>query len=335
MKKNSSSKALPRLILLACAALILIVLVVFLYFQSSASSSNSNTSDKGLQGVDAISYISYGVKTIDIDEIGKKLISSEESQANPEESKEDKVDEEDESSPQNSNEGYESENVQSGSSTENTEATVDTSVSETTAIEPEPEAEPEIPADTTFVTDNGFVAVTQGGITTIDGTIIANKTYSLPPTYDPGGILPDAWSAWLSMSEDAAAEGINLFINSGYRSYYTQERIYNGYVYEHGQAEADTYSARPGHSEHQTGLTLDLNSFERDFGSTPEGLWLDQNSYKYGYVIRYPQGKQHITGYIPEPWHFRYVGPSLAEVLYNGGNWISLEEYFGVSSVYQ
>ncbi len=137
------------------------------------------------------------------------------------------------------------------------------------------------------------------------------------------------------MQADANAVGLSLSIVSGYRSYVTQRNTYNNYVARDGQAVADTYSARPGHSEHQTGLAIDVNSLLVSFENTPEGQWLKDNCYKYGFILRYPKGKDSITGYMYEPWHFRYVGNSLAEQLYNSGDWITLEEYLGINSVYQ
>ena len=113
-----------------------------------------------------------------------------------------------------------------------------------------------------------------------------------------------------------------------------QKIIYNDYVARDGQLMADTYSARPGYSEHQSGLAIDVNSLDQDWENTPEGKWLSANCYKYGFIIRYPKGKEDITGYMYEPWHIRYVGKDLAEKLYNNGNWLTLEEYLGITSVY-
>ena len=101
-----------------------------------------------------------------------------------------------------------------------------------------------------------------------------------------------------------------------------------------GKALADTYSARPGHSEHQSGLAIDINMADSAFDSSPEAKWLNDNAYKYGFILRYPKGKDNITGYMYESWHFRYVGTELANKLYNDGNWITLEEYFGIDSKY-
>ena len=136
------------------------------------------------------------------------------------------------------------------------------------------------------------------------------------------------------MQADAASQGISLSIISGFRSYSRQSTLYNNYVNRDGKAAADTYSARAGHSEHQTGLAADINSLYQSFIDTPEGKWLNNNCHKYGFIIRYPKGKESITGYIYEPWHIRYVGVDIATSLYNGGNWISLEEYLGITSKY-
>ena len=135
------------------------------------------------------------------------------------------------------------------------------------------------------------------------------------------------------MKQDAQKEEISLKIISGYRSYSRQQTLYNNYVKRDGKKEADRYSARAGHSEHQTGLAFDVNSLEQSFGETKAGKWLSDNCYKYGFILRYPKGKEDITGYMYEPWHFRYLGTKAAE-LYNNGNWITLEEYLGIDSKY-
>lgn len=188
--------------------------------------------------------------------------------------------------------------------------------------------------DGTFTTSNGHTGKTIDGITYIDGVLIVNKTYSLPSSYNPGGITSEAWGALQEMQGAASSQGINLWIKSGYRSYSTQQNTYAGWVATYGQATADTISARPGHSEHQTGLAVDLNSLSQDFEYTPEGKWLNDNCYKYGFIIRFVKGKENETGYAFEPWHVRYVGKDLATKLYNGGNWITIESYFGITSQY-
>ena len=136
------------------------------------------------------------------------------------------------------------------------------------------------------------------------------------------------------MKADATSLGLNIWIQSGYRSYELQESLYNKYVNRDGKIAADTYSARPGHSEHQTGLAFDLNTITDDFQYTDEGKWINDNCYKYGFILRYPKGKEHYTGYKYESWHLRYVGTNLATKLYNNGDWITLEEHFNLTSEY-
>ena len=183
------------------------------------------------------------------------------------------------------------------------------------------------------------------GITYVDGIMIVNKTYSIPASYiAPNSegyeycascLTSETMTAFNNMQADAQALGLNLYISSGYRSYSYQENLYNNYVYQDGKEAADTYSARPGHSEHQTGLAFDLNTIDDSFAYTDEGKWVAQNCYKYGLILRYPEGKEKQTGYKYESWHLRYVGTELAEKLYNNGNWITLEENFELTSVYE
>ena len=130
----------------------------------------------------------------------------------------------------------------------------------------------------------------------------------------------------------AAEDGITIYLSSGFRSYETQNYLYNGYVYYYGQSMADTFSARPGHSEHQTVLAIDCNIISDAFIGTPEAMWLAEHCHEYGFIIRYPQGKESITGYKYEPWHIRYVGEENAQKIFESG--LTLEEYFGIDSVY-
>ncbi len=169
------------------------------------------------------------------------------------------------------------------------------------------------------------------GLTYIQGILIVNKTYALPSDYNPG-VNAQALAAFNNMKNAAANEGISLWIASGFRSYSTQSGLYNRYVNTYGKETADTFSARPGHSEHQTGLAFDLNYIEDWFANTKEGIWLANNSYKYGFIIRYPADKQAITGYKYEPWHIRYLGVDVATKVYNSG--LCLEEYLGITSTY-
>ncbi|MBQ7136630.1 MAG: D-alanyl-D-alanine carboxypeptidase family protein [Bacilli bacterium] len=165
------------------------------------------------------------------------------------------------------------------------------------------------------------------GITYVDGVLIANKQYGLPSTYNPG-INAEAYNQLVIMQNDARNLGHNLPLVSGFRSYYSQQIIYNNYVSIHGVEQTDTFSARPGHSEHQTGLAFDVGAIDNSMGEWPVGIWLAENAHKYGFIIRYPQGKQHITGYQYEPWHIRYLGVDLANKVYNSG--LTLEEYLGI-----
>lgn len=196
-------------------------------------------------------------------------------------------------------------------------------------------------------TSKGFQIQEINGATYIDGVLIANKTYALPQDFIPTN--PDQpvnadrsstcldktlMSAWKIMLKDATAKGLNIYISSGYRSYNYQVNVYNRYVKSDGAAVADTYSSRPGNSEHQTGLCFDLNTIEDSFQYTNEGKWINDNCYKYGFCIRFPKGKDSATGYQYESWHLRYVGVDLATKLYNNGDWLSLEEYFGITSQY-
>ena len=209
---------------------------------------------------------------------------------------------------------------------------------------------PVVPSGNTVskgTTSKGFQIQEINGATYIDGVLIANKTYALPQDFIPTN--PDQpvnadrsstcldktlMSAWNTMLKDATAKGLNIYIASGYRSYNYQVNVYNRYVKSDGAAVADTYSSRPGNSEHQTGLCFDLNTIEDSFQYTNEGKWVNDNCYKYGFCIRFPKGKDSATGYQYESWHLRYVGVYLATKLYNNGDWLSLEEYFGITSEY-
>ena len=129
------------------------------------------------------------------------------------------------------------------------------------------------------------------------------------------------------MAKDAKDKGYNIVAVSAYRSYNYQEKLYNNYVVDKGFYYADIASARPGHSEHQTGLAVDVADLSLDydnFDKTKEFKWMINNSYKYGFILRYPKAKFHITGFKYEPWHYRYVGIKLASYLYK--NNLLLEE---------
>ncbi|HIR59410.1 MAG TPA: M15 family metallopeptidase [Candidatus Onthousia excrementipullorum] len=186
---------------------------------------------------------------------------------------------------------------------------------------------------TSFTTSKGFKGVTKNGVTYIEGYLVVNKTYTLPSSYG-NGLTNATTEAFNKMQAAAKVDGLNIYISSGFRSYSYQKTLYNNYVNRDGVAAADTYSARAGHSEHQSGLAFDVNTINDSFANTEEGKWLNDNCYKYGFILRYPNGKGKETGYQYEPWHFRYVGVELAEKLYNNGNWITVEDYFGITSRY-
>ena len=175
---------------------------------------------------------------------------------------------------------------------------------------------------------------TVDGITYIDGIMIVNKTYPLPSTYNPGGLTDEFMDAFYEMQSAARLDGISLFVASGFRDYDYQKDLYEAYVKRDGKAAADTYSARPGYSEHQTGLAADINAADSSFHDTAEAKWLDENCYKYGFIIRFPKGKEQFTGYVYESWHLRYVGKDIAKKIHDAGG-ISLEEYYGLTSEYK
>lgn len=135
----------------------------------------------------------------------------------------------------------------------------------------------------------------------------------------------------------ATANGLPLTLASGYRSYQSQVRVYGNEVDQYGQQNADTESARPGFSEHQTGLAADVAPIDNRcvlnvcFGDTREGQWVRDNAWRYGFIIRYPADKTAVTGYTYEPWHLRYVGEDLARELHDKGV-STLEEYFSTGS---
>lgn len=181
--------------------------------------------------------------------------------------------------------------------------------------------------------------------------VMVNKDRSLPDGYEPDDlVVPDVPFSFEGESEkkqlrQAAAEaleelfaqaeedGIELRAVSGYRSYGTQKAIYNYNLKTYGEEHTKRYSAYPGTSEHQTGLAMDVsspsvgNALEDVLGDTMEGQWLAENAPTYGFIIRYPEGKEDVTGYAYEPWHLRYVGTPMSEEIAEAG--LALEEYFG------
>ncbi|CAH1209939.1 hypothetical protein PAECIP111892_03352 [Paenibacillus auburnensis] len=181
-------------------------------------------------------------------------------------------------------------------------------------------------------------------------TVMVNKQYQLPDGYKPADLVyPDvpfifsekiekrmmrktAAGALERMFAGAKKDGVYLAGVSAYRSEKTQTTLFNNYVARDGEEKARTYSAVPGHSEHQTGLAIDVSgsdgkcAAESCFGGTKEADWLAAHAAEYGFIIRYPEGKQGITGYMYEPWHIRYVGQEIAKEIAAKG--ITLEEYY-------
>lgn len=158
--------------------------------------------------------------------------------------------------------------------------------------------------------------------------IIVNKKHALDPAYAPGED-PQALAAFWELVGAMRAQGFAISDSySGFRSYDHQASLYSNYVAQDGQAAADRYSARPGHSEHQTGLAFDLLDSAGQLLEEPAAsAWLANNAHHYGFVVRYLPGKEDITGYMAESWHVRYIGPEASDIYASG---LTLEEYYGV-----
>jgi len=171
------------------------------------------------------------------------------------------------------------------------------------------------------------------GLTYVNDILVVNKSYSLPNDYNPNGLIDLVEKAFNQMQYDAKQDGIELTIKSGFRSYDTQDKLYKKYCQKDVPSVVDTYSARPGYSEHQSGLALDLNKIDDLFYQTDEYKWLDENAQYYGFILRYPKDKESITGYKYEPWHFRFVGTKLAMDIKKSG--LCLEEYLNIDSKYK
>lgn len=181
-----------------------------------------------------------------------------------------------------------------------------------------------------FKTAKGFTAVMKGGVLQIDGMPIINKSFNIPDNYAQATDR-ETNVAFENMRIQASREGIGIAIYSSYRGKEQQQALYNS-----GRKSPDgqDYIARAGYSENQAGLAIDLATWNPEFGETPAGKWINDNCYKFGFIIRYPKGQEKYTGYPYESWHIRYVGNELAKKLYNSGNWISMEKYFGLPSKY-
>ena len=173
-------------------------------------------------------------------------------------------------------------------------------------------------------------------------SILVNKSISLPDDYIPDDLVrinskyadrdlylvKEANTNLEKMLDEAKSNNLDIRVISAYRSYDYQKTLYNRY-YEKDGTLADTYSAKPGHSEHQTGLCIDIDNRKTDyehFSSTEEYKWMIDNSYKYGFILRYPKNKESITGYQYESWHYRYVGKEIATYIHKHN--ITFDEYY-------
>lgn len=180
--------------------------------------------------------------------------------------------------------------------------------------------------------------------------LLVNKKNKLSPKYQPKDLVTlkqetntavtqyhqlrkKAAKAFYLLAKAAKKKGHTIVATTGYRPYEYQKSLFQTYSNKDGAKAANTYSAKPGYSEHQTGLAADVTSpsvgftLDRGYGEKKEGKWLAQNAHKFGYIIRYPKGKEDVTGYEYEPWHIRYVGKTAAAKIYKKNG--TLEEYLG------
>jgi len=199
------------------------------------------------------------------------------------------------------------------------------------------------PAETTTVAKPVFDKKARSIDDPVSSWVVVNKARPLNPvSYAPTDLTnigsghqlrAEAAAALANMQNAASAEGLTVSAQSGYRSYTTQISVYNNEVKKNGQAVADSQSARPGTSEHQTGWAVDVGGggcgIEDCFGNTAEGKWVADHAYEYGFIIRYTAASQQVTGYRAEPWHLRYIGTDLSHELYKE-NIQTLEAFFGL-----
>ena len=180
-----------------------------------------------------------------------------------------------------------------------------------------------------------------------DTLVLVNKNNKLKDDFIPNNLIKldlkhsndekylkkEAALAFYKLSSDAKKLGYRIIVVSAYRSYTYQEKLFDYYVKEKGINYALNCSAKAGHSEHQTGLAIDVegSNFDYDlFSESKEFVWMRDNAHKYGFILRYPKGKEDITGFKYEPWHYRYVGKEVAKNIYEKN--ITLEEYFEVAN---
>lgn len=181
------------------------------------------------------------------------------------------------------------------------------------------------------------IITNEQGVTRVDGHVIVNKRYSLPSNYKPKE-NKHARHQLDKLLESAQKENLDINYISGYRSYDEQKKVVKEYEKKDGKMTAEQYTAKPGHSEHQTGLAFDVGTnrpmkdfhkdFHKDFKNTKEARWLERQVAEYGFIIRYPKGQSNQTGYAYEAWHIRYVGKTLAKIITSEQT--NLEHYYNL-----
>lgn len=190
--------------------------------------------------------------------------------------------------------------------------------------------------------DRDYYTITEPADTSAENLVLVNKYYYLEPDYVVDIVTMDAaygqlgvtmeretYEHFQAMAEAALADGVQLYVTSGYRDYADQEEVFTSYLTEGGEDYALVYAAKPGYSEHQTGRALDIftpGMTLKSFAGTKGANWLANEAYKYGFILRYPEDKVNLTGYEFEPWHYRYVGEEAAREIFEEN--LTLEEYY-------
>jgi len=210
-------------------------------------------------------------------------------------------------------------------------------------VEPTLEAK-EIVARVNANRDREYYAETEAADLELDDLLLVNKYYYLEHDFTVDLVEQDAnygssgermevetYAAFKEMFAAAQAAGHQLYVTSGYRGYEEQEEVFASYVAEGGEDHALKYAAKPGYSEHQTGRAIDVftpGETTTSFANSSVAVWLAEHAYEYGFILRYPEGKEDLTGYNYEPWHYRYVGREAAREIFERG--VTLEEYVAI-----
>lgn len=250
------------------------------------------------------------------------------------------------------NEPYDEKSEESGEKKDEQTDNKSDSNSNTSAPKPSKSQTPDAKKNPPKDDNSDYSVPIKSTLTKDDGNllVLVNKEYTISRDYYPTDMVDidgslstnqnlkvkrDAYTAYKEMLADAQKEGLNFCICSAYRSYELQESLYNNSLSQNGKAYTDKMFAYPGRSEHHTGYAIDVTSASMNWGLSqnyadyPDGAWIKKNCAKYGFIIRYPAGKEDITGYMYEPWHIRYVGVDVAEYITEEG--ITFEEYLGVA----